>query len=130
MRSNYKVYLVFLFIFAFYSCSNLDDVNTRLDQLESEFKKKSIPNLLSFGFLAEDNKLQLIEDVKCTIEGDSLIECWIPHIVEDKNLVPNFSFEGDKVFADGIELINHHTIYDFSKPVMLSVKWGGADYLL
>lgn len=116
-----------LFLLALFSCSNLDDVNTRLDQLENEVNKEQKPRLLSFGFLAKDNKLQLIENVKSTIEGDSLVDCWIPHLVENKKLIPHFKFEGDNVYAGDVELVSNKTTIDFSKPVTLIVNWGGQN---
>ena len=77
MRTVSKVYLLVLFFIALYSCSNLDDINTRLEQVESEVNKEQKPRLLSFGFLTKDNAQQLIENVKGTIDGDSLVVCWI-----------------------------------------------------
>lgn len=83
------------------------------------------PKILSFEFLAEDNPLQLIDDVKCTIEGDSLVVCWIPHLVDEKVLTPHFLIVGDSLCAGELELISDETSYDFSRPVLLTVRRGG-----
>lgn len=40
--------------------------------------------LLSLWIRADDNREQLIEDVQGSIEGDSLVHVWIPHICNDK----------------------------------------------
>lgn len=205
MRTNILFfYLAFLFI----SCSNLDDVNSRLDKLEGEvrdlktavsvlenafkngktisaltpyknaegnqagwdisftdgssvtiydgkngdsiFKDVEIkdslvtftmangavfvfqivdntPRLLSIEFLSKDNYEQLIENVKCTIEGDSLVTCWVPYIMEDKQLVPHFSFTGEKVVANNIEVTSDKTRIDFSKPLILTISGDGKE---
>ena len=40
------------------------------------------------------NPKHIKSDVNCEIIGDSIVECWLPGIHEDKVLIPNFSFEG------------------------------------
>lgn len=79
------------------------------------------PRLLSFSFSSELNYLQITEDIECQITGDSIVECWIPNILSDKLLVPSFSFSGDKVLFDSIEVRSAEDSFDFSKPVKLLV---------
>jgi hypothetical protein len=42
------------------------------------------PELLSISFLSKDNSMQLVEDVKGEIIGDSAVECWVRNIMSDK----------------------------------------------
>lgn len=99
-----------------------------LDGTSFSFKTTEFrPRLTSFGFLAQDNNCQLLEDVNGTIEGDSLVVCWIPHLMVNKKLIPHFTFEGDYVIAGDAELVSDTTVCDFSKPVGLIVKWEGQE---
>lgn len=68
------------------SCSRLERV---------EEGDAHTPWVISMEFDAKDNPVQLIEDVKCTIEGDSVITCWIPHIVDNKCLIPRYVIDGE-----------------------------------
>lgn len=50
--------------------------------------------LLSLWIRADDNREQLIEDVQGSIEGDSLVHVWIPHICNDKKLIVEINAVG------------------------------------
>lgn len=81
-----------------------------------------IPKLLSFEFRSSANSYELIDDANCTIIGDSVVECWIRHIMDDKRLIPHFLFDGDAITIDNQDMISDVTRYDFRKPVKLTVK--------
>ena len=81
-----------------------------------------IPKLLSMEFLASVNPDDMIENVTCTIIGDSVVDCWVHHIMNSKQLIPHFSFEGESVSIDGEDVTSDVTRIDFKKPVVLTVK--------
>lgn len=82
------------------------------------------PVLLSMTFLASDNPKHIDSDVKSEIIGDSIVDCWIPGIQEDKKLIPNFTYEGDSVVVDNTKIISSKTIINFRRPFKLSVLSG------
>lgn len=82
------------------------------------------PRLLGMVFLAKDNSMELIEDAVCNIVGDSIIDCWIPGLMESKQLIANISFEGDKVVIGEEEFTDGVLHCDFKTPVKLEVKSG------
>jgi len=79
------------------------------------------PILLSMEFVAADNPLQLVENTPCIIIGDSVVECRILNITDDKELIPRFTFQGSVVTINGVEAESGVTRFDFSGPVVLSV---------
>ena len=79
------------------------------------------PKLLSMEFVAADNPLQLIENVKCEIIGDSAVECRILNIMSSKVLIPRFTFQGSVVTINGEEVESGVSMIDFSEPVVLSI---------
>lgn len=79
------------------------------------------PKLLSMEFVAADNPLQLIENVKCDIIGDSAVECRILNITSSKVLIPRFTFQGSVVTINGEEVESGVSEIDFSQPVVLSI---------
>ena len=79
-------------------------------------------NLKSFSFLTKDNLLALVSDIECQIIGDSIIECHIPYILEDKKLVPSFELTNGKLFCDGEEIVSGVSVLDCSKSVRLEVE--------
>lgn len=83
---------------------------------------EDIPKLLSLDFLAKNNATELIDNVSCSIVGDSLATCWVPYIMPDKMLVPHFTYSGNSVTAGELEIISDETRIDFSKPLKLTVK--------
>ena len=88
-----------LFLFILFGCSSSDDA-ARIGL--GEEIQKSAPVLKEFGFLASDNPQVLIQDVKGEIIGDSIIECWIPHLVTNKQLKPTISYDGNSIMIDSV----------------------------
>ena len=97
-----------------------EKIRKRLAELEDSLNTV-VPKLLSMEFVASDNPLHLIENVKCDIVGDSAVECRILNVTNSKVLIPRFTFQGSVVTIDGIEAESGVTAFDFSKPVVLSV---------
>ena len=79
------------------------------------------PYLYTMEFVAADNPYQLIENTPCTIIGDSVVECRILNITDDRMLIPRFTFQGSVVTINGEEAESGKKAYDFSTPVVLSV---------
>lgn len=96
-----------------------EKIRKRLTEFEDSLN--SIAKLLTLEFVAADNPLQLIENVKGTIIGDSAVECRIPNVTTSKTLIPRFTFQGSVVTINGVEAESGVTAFDFSKPVVLSV---------
>lgn len=82
------------------------------------------PELITMAFLATNNPKHIKSDVNCEIIGDSIVECWLPGIHEDKVLIPNFSFEGDSVVVTQKKIISGETKINFKRPFNLSVLSG------
>ena len=82
------------------------------------------PKLLSMEFRETTNPTQLINTTMAQIEGDSVVHCWIDYLLDDKQLIPHFTYDGDSVMADDTLLISDVTRHDFRRPVHLSVKSG------
>ena len=90
--------------------------------------------LARLEFLATDNPALLVDDVVCDITGDSVAECWVPHVMECKRLVPRITIESAdslctqvRLFADGMEMGSGTTAVDFARPVTLTLMPGTAD---
>ena len=105
-----------------------DKLGQESEALEAEVKKRQEdslntvePKLLSMEFVAADNPLQLIENVKCEIIGDSAVECRILNITSSKVLIPRFTFQGSVVTINGEEVESGVSMIDFSEPVVLSI---------
>lgn len=81
------------------------------------------PRMLEFQLLASQNPAILIDNVNCEIIGDSLIEGWIPHITQDKLLIPHFKSIG-QVSINGSSVVSDVTTIDFSEPVKMVVGEG------
>lgn len=110
------------------SCTNLEEVENRLDNLENG----TTLELRSFSFMADDNPMQLTTDVKAEIIGDSVVDCWVPNIMSDKKLTSRIEFTGESIMFDGIPVIIGSTIYDFKKPVKMTIVNGAKskDYTI
>lgn len=104
------------------SCQGKDVFFPDVINPDEEVKLK----LIDMEFLSDENPIQLIDNVYCSIEGDSLVSCWIPHFLEDKSLIPHFSYEGDKVFSNDVVLISGETAINFSRPVSLTITGEGG----
>lgn len=96
------------------SCSENDEVSQNPSSTSND-----TPSLLKLQFSSVDNPSCLIEDVIGNVVGDSIVECWIPYIVQDKKLFVKIDAVGG-AFLDG-NAYDMHVKYDFSKPVELSV---------
>ena len=60
------------------------------------------PVLLDFTFKAINNPYHLSRDVKGEIIGDSIVECWIPNLVDDKNLLADILSVSDSIKVDSV----------------------------
>lgn len=82
------------------------------------------PRIRSFRFGREANPGKLEQDIVLEIDGER-IHASSSFVIEDKTLVPEFEFDGEKVLADGREVVSGSTALDFSGPVALTVT--GSD---
>ena len=118
-----------------------DKLNQESDALEAEVKRRQEenekirqqlllledslntvePKLLTMEFVAADNPLQIIKNVKCEIIGDSAVECRILNLTSSKVLIPRFTFQGSVVTINGEEVESGVSQIDFSQPVVLSI---------
>ena len=182
-----KVLLCLFLIVAAFSCTSLDDVEKRLDNLESAVKELQLAHdrgklvnrinqlennsgweivfsdnssikvgasmistiekdadyvtfvmqdgsslkfalfnlkLLSFSLMANDNPMQLTRDVKGEIIGDSVVECWVPNIMSDKELIPQVEFTGESIRFDDVPATIGSSKHDFKKPVKMTLTNG------
>lgn len=108
---------------AFCSCSKNTHDEEIISLAPTETKSVS-PQLTEMFFSADKNPFQLIEDQKCEIIGDSVVVCWIRHIIDNKKLVSHIAFNGDSVALDGIIVESDVSQCDFRKPVILTVFSG------
>ena len=92
----------------------------RLDSLEQVLVERVEPKLLTMEFVRADNP-SLRENVTCKIIGDSIIDCWLPGITNEKLLKPRFTFEGTMVVIDGFEAESGKTEIDFTRPRTVAV---------
>ena len=76
---------------------------------------------LFFNFLARNNPISLITDVEFDIVGDSILSCFIPYMIEDKNFIPTFECADAKVYFEDEEVISGETKLDCSLPINLVV---------
>lgn len=87
---------------------------------ETEDTVDVTPALTSVVFRWDDNPYQLNDDVACDLIDDSLVVCRIPNVVENKLLIPDIKFTGDRLLIDGTEY-SKGEVYDFQRPVRLTV---------
>lgn len=97
-----------------------EELRRKLLELEQSLVVVRDPQLLSMDFYKSENP-KLGSNIKCEILGDSIIDCWIPEITQDKELIPRFSFDGTLVLFDGVEAKSGKTMINFTKPVVVSV---------
>lgn len=81
-------------------------------------------DLKEFSFLSSDNNL-LDKDIHCDIIGDTLIECWIPQLLESKELVPHVVYDADTCLLDSRLYVEKILKVDFRKQVLLKLKKHG-----
>ena len=80
-----------------------------------------ILDLKEFSFLSSDNSI-LDKDINCNIIGDTLIECWIPQLLDSKKLVPHIIYDADTCIIDSERYVEKSSIVDFRKGVLLLLK--------
>lgn len=97
-----------------------EDLQHKIDSLEKILADRVEPRLLTMEFVKADNA-SLKENVKCKIIGDSVIECWLPGLLNEKLLKPRFTFEGTMVVIDGFEAESGKTEIDFTRPRTVAV---------
>ena len=97
-----------------------EDLQHKIDSLEKILADRVEPRLLTMEFVKADNP-SLKENVKCKIIGDSIIECWLPGLLNEKLLKPRFTFEGTMVVIDGFEAESGKTEIDFTRPRTVAV---------
>ena len=116
-----KIFFMTLCAIALFSCE--DENKEPLEIIEQEQEKEIvIAELESFGFLALKNTQALISDIECSIKGDSIIECHIPHLVENKILIPTFEVANGRILYNGQEVISNVTKLDCTQPVTLQLE--------
>ena len=96
---------------------DIDNTQGQIDQALQDINKVT---LAYFEFLHADNPYQLVEDVKCEIAGDSVV-CWVPNIMPNKVLIPQFSYQGKSLTIGGKAVESGVTSIDFGKPQTLTV---------
>ena len=96
---------------------DIDNTQGQIDQALQDINKVT---LAYFEFLHADNPYQLVEDVKCEIAGDSVV-CWVPNIMPNKVLIPQFSYQGKNLTIGGKAVESGVTSIDFGKPQKLTV---------
>ncbi len=99
-----------------------DGYEDAMGQLDDMKDKVNNPELQSMSFLASDNPLQLVEDTRCEIIENNVVECWVTTIMSDKKLIPRFEFSGESVTLNGQTAVSGVTVVDFTKPVTLTVN--------
>lgn len=97
--------------------NDIDNTQGQIDQALQDINKVT---LAYFEFLHADNPYQLVEDVKCEIAGDSVV-CWVPNIMPNKVLIPQFSYQGKNLTIGGKAVESGVTSIDFGKPQKLTV---------
>ena len=112
--------------FLFLSCGkDLSSIETRLDYLENNGDNVApyevCPKIESFALLTTHNPFLLSTDVEGHIIGDSIIECRIPHVTSDKNLIASFTFVGDSVTFNSTRIISKESKCDYKMPGELIV---------
>ena len=101
-----------------------EELQQRIESLEKLLEERTEPKLLSMEFLTADNH-SLRNNVECKIIGDSIIDCWLSGMYNEKKLKPRFTFEGTMVVIDGYEAESGKTQIDFTKPRKVVVATSG-----
>lgn len=106
------------------SCSRNNDEPEVPVEIPEEVPKFEDPQLKSLTFLSYDNPMQLTDDVKGEIIGDSIVDCWIPNITSDKLLVPQAEYIGESIKFDDVPASIGSSAHDFKKPVKMTIVNG------
>ena len=97
-----------------------EELQQRIESLEKLINERKEPKLLSMEFVTNDNQ-SLRKNTTCKIVGDSIIECWLSGVNNEKILKPRFTFEGTMVVIDGFEAESGKTEIDFTRPRIVTV---------
>lgn len=116
MKSR-TIFSIIIALLLLASCNDADEVA----------EEERTPRLCGMTFRVADNPRELVEGATCSIFGDSIVECWVRYIMDEKRLIPHLDFEGDGVFVEGMELVSDMTKLDFSKPVSMVVRSGSLE---
>lgn len=105
----------------FYSCSDHDST-----------KNDPLLELKAISLQAIYNSHLLTEDVKCEVIGDTLIECWIPSLLNSKLLKPTIDYNAESCTIDSLPYQRGETLVDFRRPIRLRLTSNGTnkDYLM
>ena len=106
------------------SCSKDNDEPEVPIEIPEEVPEFEDPQLKSLTFLSYDNPMQLTDDVKGEIIGDSIVDCWIPNITSDKLLVPQAEYIGESIKFDDVPASIGSSAHDFKKPVKMTIVNG------
>ena len=106
------------------SCSKDNDEPEVPIEIPEEVPEFEDPQLKSLTFLSYDNPMQLTDDVKGEIIGDSIVDCWIPNITSDKLLVPQAEYIGETIKFDEVPASIGSSAHDFKKPVKMTIVNG------
>ena len=97
-----------------------------MKKLPPSGKETFEPRLVSMRFSNGKNPLQLVSTIDAEIISDSIVECWVPHLMSDKHLIADFEFEGDNISIGGQEAESGITAIDYRRPTELTVFSEGA----
>ena len=97
-----------------------DALAAKLDSLEQSLIVPVEPKLHYIEFVTSENS-ELTKNIACEIVGDSIIDCWLPTIMHEKYLIPRFTFDGTLVTIDDMEAESGVSMFDFTKPVTVTV---------
>ncbi|MBR2359022.1 MAG: CotH kinase family protein [Bacteroidaceae bacterium] len=114
-----KVWFVFGVLIVTLVLGGCKDENDELAIIEP---REISTGLKNFRFLAKNNPEVLISDIECTIIGDSIIECLIPYIVENKILIPSFEVSEGKITINDNDVVSDETKIDCAKPLIIRLE--------
>lgn len=119
---------IILFGLSMIGCSRSEELIDDVKPIDNTIVDDK-PSLYGLVFLEKDNTLVLINDIKCDIL-DSVVECFIPSMMDHKDLIPQLTFNGEKVFFN--ETLYEGGIYNFDKPVSIKITKGktSKEYML
>ena len=79
MKSR-TIFSIIIALLLLAGCNDADEV------AEEVAEEECIPRLCGMTFRAADNPRELVEDATCSIVGDSVVECWVRYVMDDKRL--------------------------------------------
>lgn len=119
---NRLLYLVFIF---FVGCSTSNDIENSLLLDKKEYATHDeTPAIVSMSFLYKNNLKALTCNVSCEVVADSLIEGWVPQIMDEKLLFPDIEYIGDSLHINNTRYepdVKDGNLYDFCKPANVNV---------